>query len=173
MLDRVREAMFSTLGPWIDGAQVLDLFAGTGSLGLEALSRGARHARLVESGRGMVRSLRESVDELGLEQRCTLCDLDALDEGSWDAELSGDARYDIVFFDPPYPMLARLDTRRRLLEALEKLVGGRLAEEGVVVFHAPRGRLRGEDLDHIGVHRLREYGSNALWYLQASGGDDA
>ena len=70
MLDRVREAMFSTLGPWVEGANVLDLFAGTGSLGLEALSRGARHARMVENGRSMVRSLRESVFELDMEQRC-------------------------------------------------------------------------------------------------------
>jgi 16S rRNA (guanine(966)-N(2))-methyltransferase RsmD len=64
MLDRVREAIFSTLGERVEDARVLDLFAGTGALGLEALSRGARALRLVERDPRVVALLRENVDAL-------------------------------------------------------------------------------------------------------------
>src|SRR5262245_65361412 len=67
MLDRVREALFDTLRPWIEGAFVLDLFAGSGALGIEALSRGARRVRFVERAAGACRCLEANVSELGLD----------------------------------------------------------------------------------------------------------
>ena len=66
MLDRVREAMFSTLGPGIDGALALDLFAGSGSLGLEAISRGATLARFVEHDARVASLLARNAEELGV-----------------------------------------------------------------------------------------------------------
>ena len=72
MLDRVREALFSTLGERVDGARVLDLFAGSGSLGLEALSRGARVARMVEQHPRAYATLKENVELLGAADRA-LC----------------------------------------------------------------------------------------------------
>ena len=67
MLDRVREALFSTLGDQVEGARVLDLFAGTGSLGLEALSRGAKEARFVERDRRALERLADNVQTLDYE----------------------------------------------------------------------------------------------------------
>src|SRR5512132_3323905 len=64
--DRVRESIFNVLGQWLDGLRVLDLFAGTGALGLEAVSRGAREAVLVDSGREALQLCRENAEALGM-----------------------------------------------------------------------------------------------------------
>ena len=95
--DRVREALFSILGP-IDGERVLDLFAGSGALGLEALSRGAASATLVERAPGALRALRANVEALGAP-----ADVVAADARSFlrSAREQG-AEYDLVFLDPPY-----------------------------------------------------------------------
>lgn len=96
--DRVREAWFSILGDRLSGATVVDLFAGSGALGLEALSRGASHVEFVEVGRSAVTALRANVAALDAEERVKVHRLDALrfvdrlDEGS----------FDIAFADPPY-----------------------------------------------------------------------
>ena len=91
MLDRVREAMFSTLAPWLDGAHVLDLFAGSGSLGFEALSRGADRATFVEGGPPVVSVLRKNIATLDVEARTTVVMADALAPSSW----LGDGSFDI------------------------------------------------------------------------------
>ena len=83
MLDRVREALFSSLGERVEGAAVLDLFAGSGSLGLEALSRGARSVRLVESDRHAAALLRQTLETLAVAERVELVVADALAPASW------------------------------------------------------------------------------------------
>jgi len=100
--DRVREGMFSMLASRrpLDGARVLDLFAGTGALGLEALSRGAAHAVFVESAREALDALRENVRALGLESECTIVAQKV--ERAIDS-LSGP--FDLVFCDPPYALV--------------------------------------------------------------------
>ncbi len=97
--DRVRESLFSILTHQdvIQDARVLDLFAGTGALGLEALSRGAHSVCFVEKGRVSQRLIKENVAKLRVEQHTTLVSVDAL--------RLGDNRYepfDLVFLDPPY-----------------------------------------------------------------------
>lgn len=98
--ERVREALFSILGDAVAGSAVLDLFAGTGALSIEALSRGARHATCVERDPRALAVLGRNVDELGLAGRVTIVRADAVDHARR-AERSGVA-YDIVFCDPPY-----------------------------------------------------------------------
>lgn len=168
MLDRVREALFSTLGPALEGARVLDLFAGTGSLGLESLSRGAAFALLVERHRPTIRILRENVEQLGLGQRARVLDSDALDPRSWRDLDGGGPRYDVVFLDPPYPLLDERGGRAALFSALQSLVRQHLAAEGVLVLHAPRGRVRVDELGEGVSARVREYGTHAIWYVRAS-----
>lgn len=182
MLDRVREAVFSTVTPWLAGARVLDLFAGSGSLGLEALSRGAATARFVERDERVLGLLRSNARELGLLERSTLVPGDALSPFAW-----GEGRFDLVFLDPPYPMLSGKGlagkelsgtgppgeggTRTLVIQALESLVREHLAPDGVVVFHAPRDgfdpRLLSPDL----VVRRRVYGTNAILYVGADDGE--
>jgi 16S rRNA (guanine966-N2)-methyltransferase len=104
--DRVREAAFNLIGPgYVEGANVLDLFAGSGAMGLEALSRGAAHATFVESDREVCRAINRNLDKLGLEGATVLCQ-DALTALRADAR--GGTRYDLVLVDPPYRRFSSL-----------------------------------------------------------------
>ena len=94
--DRVRETLFNWLGPWIEGCRVLDLFAGSGALGLEALSRGAAEAVFVETSRTAVRALEANIGLLGAASAAVLC-MDAMRY----LERAGEA-FDLIFVDPPY-----------------------------------------------------------------------
>jgi 16S rRNA (guanine(966)-N(2))-methyltransferase RsmD len=160
MLDRVREALFSTLGARVEGAAVLDLFSGSGSLGLEALSRGARSVRSVEADRRVAKLLRETLVELGVEQRVELVVADALDPRSWGGE-----GIDLAFLDPPYALLGKGTSRARVLEAIGRLAAERLAPGGLAVLHAPRGLLLATDFGELAA-RPRRYGTHELWYLE-------
>jgi len=104
--DRVREAAFNLIGPgYVEEANVLDLFAGSGAMGLEALSRGAAHATFVESERDACRTINRNLDKLGLEGATVLCQ-DALTALRADAR--GGTRYDLVLVDPPYQRFSSL-----------------------------------------------------------------
>ena len=104
--DRVREAAFNLLGPGAaEDATVLDLFAGPGAMGLEALSRGAAHATFVESDREACRTINRNLDKLGLEGATVLCQ-DALTALRSDARAG--SRYDLVLLDPPYKRFSSL-----------------------------------------------------------------
>ena len=96
--DRVRETLFNWLMPRLPGAQVLDLFAGSGALGLEAVSRGAAAASLVERDAGLATRLREQVARLGAQAQVQVVQEDAL---RWLAQPPG-TRFDIAFVDPPF-----------------------------------------------------------------------
>jgi 16S rRNA (guanine966-N2)-methyltransferase len=103
--DRVRQTVFDWLAPRIEGARCLDLFAGSGAMGLEALSRGAAFVRFVDDGRAQVARIGEALQRLGGTQRAELHAGDALSELA-----RVPARpYDVVFLDPPYgsDLLAR------------------------------------------------------------------
>jgi 16S rRNA (guanine(966)-N(2))-methyltransferase RsmD len=96
--DRVREALFSILGPAVGGARVLDLFAGSGALGLEALSRGAAGVTFVDSAQPAIRSLRTNLAALGADAEVVRADA-----VRWLRGASARSRqYDLVFLDPPY-----------------------------------------------------------------------
>ncbi len=98
--DRVREALFSMLGD-VEGADVLDLFAGTGALGIEALSRGAGRAVFVESDGGALRALTANLEALGINStQAEVRRRDAL--GALRSAREHEETYDLVFIDPPY-----------------------------------------------------------------------
>jgi 16S rRNA (guanine966-N2)-methyltransferase len=95
--DRAREGLFSSLGPEIVGARLLDLFAGTGAVGIEALSRGAAHATFVDSSAAAARAIRENLDRTRLGDRATVLRRDA--RRAIRAPAGG---FDVVVLDPPY-----------------------------------------------------------------------
>jgi 16S rRNA (guanine966-N2)-methyltransferase len=120
--DRVRENVFNILGP-VDGAIVLDLYAGSGAMGLEALSRGAARAVFVETDGDAVRAIERNLDKLRLQ--ATVLRRDAI--GALAAEAAAGRKYDLVLVDPPYDMLPDLQPQLALyLPAV-------LADNGVVV----------------------------------------
>jgi 16S rRNA (guanine966-N2)-methyltransferase len=116
--DRVREAIFSILGG-IHGAEVLDLFCGTGALGIEALSRGAARATLIDTDTEVAQ---RNVSALGLEGECEIVRADAL---PWLART--ETTFDLIFCDPPYRLADRLEG------TLESLIAPRLAEGGLLI----------------------------------------
>ena len=125
--DRVREALFSTLGP-LGGARVLDLFAGSGALAIEALSRGAASAVLVERDPRAVAVIRANLEALGLAAPEATVVAGPARTALRSASGRGDT-YDLIFLDPPYRSAPELG--RELSAALEPLLsgGGRVVTE--------------------------------------------
>ena len=95
--DMVREAVFSSIGSWVEGAAVADLYAGSGSFGLEALSRGASSAVFVENGRKALVALRANVKDVGLGGRVVAATVHGYLKTASD-------QFHLVFLDPPWPM---------------------------------------------------------------------
>ncbi len=148
--DRVREALFSMLGP-IEGAHVLDLFAGTGALGIEALSRGAAAAVFVERDRDALLALNSNLAALGLQEAAQVRSRDAL-AAMADALARGET-YDLVFLDPPYAQAQALGPR--IGQDLPSL----LSAGGTVVVEADR---RAPLAIELPVRRQRRYGDTSI-----------
>lgn len=96
--DRLRETLFNWLQTEVEGANCLDLFAGSGALGLEALSRGAQRVRFVDQSRAVIRQLHENLGLLQVQDRAEVLSADAMRLLSKEA----DQQYDVVFLDPPF-----------------------------------------------------------------------
>jgi 16S rRNA (guanine966-N2)-methyltransferase len=161
--DRVREAFFSALNTMTDlsGARFADLYAGSGAVGLEALSRGASHALLVEADARAARTIRDNIVALRVGSAARLI------TGKVSAALAGPpdgGPYDVVFADPPYAVEAAELTG--VQDAL--MENGWLAPDAVVIVERST---RGGPLtwvDGITADRSRRYGETTLWYGRRS-----
>jgi 16S rRNA (guanine966-N2)-methyltransferase len=157
--DRAREGLFATVssivGP-LTGARVLDLYAGSGAVGLEALSRGAEHVLLVENGARAARVIQQNIEAIGLPGAAVVADrVERLL-----ARGPGDGRYDVVFADPPYAMAGAEVSRVLSLLADEGwLAPGAL----VIVERATRSGPVGWP-DGFVPDRARRYGEATFWY---------
>ncbi len=151
--DRVREAVFNLVGP-VDGASVLDLYAGSGAMGLEALSRGAAHATFVENDREACRTINRNLDKLGLEGAEVTC-TDVL------RFLAAERRrFDLILVDPPYDMVESVAVRLALyLPAV-------LAENGLVALESSSRDEPG--LPPLETRTSRRYGSARVTLFQAA-----
>jgi len=129
MKDRVREAVFNLLGPSVRDKHVLDLFAGTGALGLEAVSRGAARATLIEQHHPTARALRENVALLGLESDAEVIVANAFLRARWQDRL-GDGPW-LVFCSPPYAFY--VERAGPMLELLGGLIAAAPAGSEFVV----------------------------------------
>ncbi|HET9083957.1 MAG TPA: 16S rRNA (guanine(966)-N(2))-methyltransferase RsmD [Candidatus Limnocylindrales bacterium] len=121
LADRVKQTLFGILEPDLPGSRFLDLFAGSGAAGIEALSRGAAHATFVERDQRAVGTIRTNLTRTGLggEERATVVRADVL---TWlrSADRAAEAPYDIVLIDPPYDEIESMTTA---LEAASAVVG--------------------------------------------------
>lgn len=162
--DRARQAIFNVLehAPWAEGlheARVIDLYAGSGALGFEALSRGASFCLFVDTDDGARGAIRENMDAYGLFGRCRVHRRSATDLGPRPGS-AGEA-FTLAFLDPPYAKGLGEQTLARLLE------GDWLAPGSIVVFE------RGSDepeIDTPGYERLdaRDYGAARVLFLKAA-----
>jgi 16S rRNA (guanine966-N2)-methyltransferase len=149
--DRVREALFSMLEPVVD-ARVLDLFAGTGALAIEALSRGAREALLIDSDTRAIAAINRNLEALGItDQQAQVHQSEVM--GALDAARRAHQSYDLIFIDPPYRQAGQYAPR--LQAALEPL----LADSARVVLESDRRRpLRLQ----LPLQRERRYGDTVI-----------
>lgn len=151
--DKVRESLFNILSPEIGGSVFVDAYAGTGAVGIEALSRGARHAIFIEKDRAAANLIKSNLAALKAEARARVIHGPAaLYLGGLDA--------DIVFIDPPYPR------EREYQASLDAMEGKppRLA----IVQHATRFKLA-DDYGPLRRTRMVRYGDNALSFFTAGG----
>jgi 16S rRNA (guanine966-N2)-methyltransferase len=153
--DRVREAVFNLVGP-VEGAEVLDLYAGSGAMGLEALSRGAARVTFVESDREAAETILRNLDKLKLEGAVVLRE----DAGrKLAADAAGGRRYDLVLVDPPYAMLMRI------LPTLAAHLPAVLAEHGVAIVESDA---RDEPELPLPLRTSRRYGAARVTVFEAS-----
>lgn len=153
--DRVRESLFNVLGAYVDwdGLRVLDLFAGTGALGLEALSRGADHASFVDQGRASLKLLMENIDKLRVSNRTRVLRQDATRFGPAEAACG------LIFLDPPYGK----GLGEKALAAAHR--SGWIAPGAVVVWEEAQAQVAPDGFDLLDQ---RSYGGTVLTILEAA-----
>ena len=151
---KVREAIFAILGPVVQGVLLLDLFAGTGALGIEALSRGAAQAIFVEDHPEALKGLRRNLEALGLLDRSQVLPLPVV--AALRKLAAQEGRFGLVFLDPPYGGGAAADTLRALAGA-----GLLLPQARVVAEHSRRETLP-EAAGILALDTLRRYGDTQV-----------
>ena len=157
--DRAKQSLFDILAPHIDGAIVYDCFAGTGSMGLECLSRGASHVMFFEADRSAVRRLRRNIASLVVQSRSTVIDRDLF---KWFDTSDPKSPANLVFLDPPYRFLT--DRPSDLQRLATTLAGRHLAADAIVAFrHDEKDHL---DLPPLRVADQRTYGGMAIELLR-------
>jgi 16S rRNA (guanine966-N2)-methyltransferase len=154
MLDRVKEALFDILARRVESSRILDLCSGTGSLGLEALSRGARHVTFVEGDPRNIKLIHENIAKLGVATKTTVL------RGDLPASLSRvRGPFEMVLFDPPY----RSDLVERVMP---RLIGKSfLVPNAVVMVHRDR-RSPPLKLAKYIIDRRHRIGDSELWFLR-------
>lgn len=149
--DRVREAVFSMIKSSLPGAHVLDLFAGSGAHGFEAVSRGAKRVTFVEKNPSIATVIKENIASLGLTESCQVMQVDALKVVE-----RGQEKADVVFVDPPYSLVLGAD----FFDSLQSIVN----EDGIVIFRCSKK----EVLDigkHWAIDRDRVYAGTRVLIL--------
>lgn len=168
-LDRQRETIFNVLGPRVVEAAVADLFSGSGSFGIEALSRGARSAWFVERDPAALRALEQNLQTLELEA------VAAVTRGNaFRIAAETPAGVDMVFVDPPFPILRSADGPLALRQLLEEITA-RLAGEAVIVLRTPPASPVPRPPECCVRADVRDLGRSRVhfWYLECPRPEDS
>ena len=161
--DRVKEALFSILGDRTMGARVLDLYAGTGSIGIEALSRGAAHVTFVETDRVALRLVQANLQQCGFEAATRICACEV--SHFFRRETDPDPPYDIVFCDPPY------QSTPHLIALMNEWDRGWLTDDAVVVLEHGRKAQIPSTIGPLSRVRRYDYGDTALTRFELASKD--
>ena len=157
--DRVKQSLFDILAPRIEEARVYDCFAGTGSMGLECLSRGAANATFFEMDRSAIGRLRKNITALDVASQSAIVTQDLFTYFRSKKNLAG--KVELVFLDPPYRFLRE---RAKDLLYLARGIASHLAPDAIVVFRHDAGdRL---ELPPLARYDEREYGGMMIEFLQ-------
>lgn len=160
IMDRVKEALFNILRERVPDAAFLDLFAGTGSVGIEALSRGAVSARFVENARLAVKTIEDNLALTGLAEAAEIVRQDVLDYLQQEAP----AAFEIVYIAPPQYKNLWLQTLTLLDQHPEHV-----APDGIVVVQIDPSEKQEVALQHLTPYDERRYGKTLLWFFERLG----
>lgn len=147
--ERIKEALFSSIQFDIEGRRVLDLFAGSGQLGFEALSRGAERAMFIDSSREAMEIVKENAAKFGFSDRCRYL---VSDWRNYIRKASGREVFDLVFIDPPYALECCSDAMRRLAE------GGMLAPGAIVALESGTENIDAVQFPDFELTKSKSYG---------------
>ena len=155
-MDRVKESLFSILMPYLEDSRVLDLFSGTGNIALEAISRGAKKAVMIEKDKEALRVIIENVNNLGFENQCRAYK----NEVERAVEILGKKRekFDIIFMDPPY--IEEICTK--VIKAVEK--ANLLAEGGIIICEHHKYEDMADKIGEFNQIDERTYGKKTLTF---------
>ena len=159
--DYVRESLFNILRGDVEDARVLDLFAGTGALSLEAISRGAAEAVLIDTDRAACDAIRQNIERVRAKERCRLIPRDY--RQAVDMLAAGAKAFDLVFIDPPY----RMENTGEMCAALYDK--GLLSEGCLLVVEHRRGKAPQLD-SRFEACDLRKYGDTEITFVRLAGG---
>jgi 16S rRNA (guanine(966)-N(2))-methyltransferase RsmD len=157
---KVKEALFSIIADDVPGARVLDVFSGSGSVGIEALSRGAASCTFVERDKNVIDVLAKNLSQFGLEERGKILPLEA--KRAMKLLEKQNERFDIIFLDPPYSYFLKT---KRIIESLS--YGGILAPEGLLVWEHAVETTTQEVIGSLVREREKKYGDTALSFYRA------
>lgn len=157
IMDRVKEALFSILGPRVPDCSFLDLFAGTGSVGIEALSRGAERAVFVENARLAIKVIEENLQSTGLADQAEIVKADVRDY------LRAPARepFEIIYIAPPQYKGLWLETLTLLDEHIDHL-----APDGLCIIQIDPLERQAVTLSALRPYDERRYGNTLLWFFE-------
>lgn len=155
--DRVKESIFNIIQSYIPESVVLDLFAGTGNLGLEALSRGCRRAIFVEKSSRAIEVLDKNRTSLEYCHKSKIVRRDALGAIK---RLSGNEKFDIIFADPPYGMGLEIP----VLEAIA--TGDLLNQKGIIVLEHHAGEFQPDQVGNLKKSETRKYGNTCISFYK-------
>ena len=160
---RARKSLFDTLRPYLHEAVVLDMYSGTGTMGIEALSRGAASCIFAEKDRRVIERLKTNLRDLGVSEISTVWAGDI--QITLRPRLAGlDQTLDVVFVDPPYIDTRRWDWQKAEASIFEPLAT-KLADDGLVVLRTPKKVAVPETLGGLTEFRVKTYGSMVITLL--------
>ena len=153
-----KEALFSSIQFELEGKRVLDLFAGCGQLGIEALSRGAVFCTFVENNRQAYKIVEQNIKTCQMEDMSSLVFSDAV------SFLNRKGTFDIAFLDPPY--------NRGLIDECLNMLSEHMSEEGVIICESARNEALPEKAGDFSITRQKNYGKTKLTYYRREGVDE-
>ncbi len=160
-LDRVKESLFSIIQSYLQESNVLDLFAGSGALGIESLSRGANHCTFCDKSYESVKMLKQNLQKTNLEDKATIF---VQDYKKCLKSLTG-KKYDIIFIDPPYKLDIAVNSIKLILEY--KM----LSKDGIIILETDEEKRELSEIENIEleVYDVRKYGRVSLIFLRERG----
>ena len=169
ILDRAKESMFSILGDSVLDSVVLDLFAGTGSLGIEALSRGAKRCLFVENSTNAIKVIKNNLRETNLLKRTVVLKINVF--RLLDFIKNKDIKFDLILVAPPYKLLdIDCGDRKRIFSLLEAFVSRQIVnEKGIIVLqHHKKQKVIQECFKQLNVIDERQYSNTQLTFLKGN-----